>query len=196
MKFLTSRWLTPPLGLLAYTLATVLFWKTPALPPPPVKNGAVNTRAAIPSWDFVNPEADQMMEELRAEKRALAARQKQLDDTAKNIEAERAEVAKVKQGVSKMQKDFDQIVLRVQDEEVSNLKRLAKVYAAMTPDTAANVFTNLDDSAIVKIMMFMKEGETAAVIESFAKKGDAEAKRAAAISERLRLSSHSSPPIK
>ena len=33
----------------------------------------------------------------------------------------------------------------------------------------------MDDPSIVKILVFMKEDETAAVLESFAKKGPAEA---------------------
>ncbi len=186
IKFLTSKWMSPPLGVVIYVAATVLFWKTPTLPPAP-KNVS-SAKQAKPSWEFTNPEAEQMIEELRMEKRALDARQKQLDEAAKGLDAERAEMGKVTQSVRKMQKDFDQIVLRVQDEEVTNLKRLAKVYAAMAPETAATILAEMDDANIVKIMLFMKDADAAGVLENIAKKGDTQAKRAAAISERLRLS--------
>jgi hypothetical protein len=42
----------------------------------------------------------------------------------------------------------------------------------------------------------MKEGETAAIFESLAKKGQPEAKRAATLSERLRLSAYRPTPAK
>jgi flagellar motility protein MotE (MotC chaperone) len=78
----------------------------------------------------------------------------------------------------------------VSDEETVNLKRLAKVYAAMEPSTAANVLTKLDNRAIVKILLYLKDNETAAILEALAKKGEPEARRTAEISEQVRLSSH------
>jgi flagellar motility protein MotE (MotC chaperone) len=192
MKLLTSKWLSPPIGAVVYIVATILLWKTPTVPH--MAKNAVSAEEGKPSWEFTNPEAEQMMDELKLQKRALDKREQQVAEAEKRMEAERAEMAKVTNSVAGMQKDFDKVVLRVQEEEITNLKRLAKVYAAMTPDTAAMIFADLDDAAIVKIMIFMKDSETAQVLESFAKKGDAEAKRAAAISERLRLStSHQSP---
>jgi hypothetical protein len=56
----------------------------------------------------------------------------------------------------------------------------------MTPEGAALIMKQMEDDQIVKFMVFMKDGETAPLLESFAKLGDTEAKRAAAISERLR----------
>jgi hypothetical protein len=47
----------------------------------------------------------------------------------------------------------------------------------------------MDDPAIIKIMVFMKDTDTAAIWEALAKKGDAQAKRAALLSDRLRLAS-------
>jgi flagellar motility protein MotE (MotC chaperone) len=95
------------------------------------------------------------------------------------------------QSVRQLQGDFDKAVLRVKEEETGNLKKLAKVYAAMTPETVASVLEQLDNEAIVKIMLFLKDGDTAAILEAMAKKGDVEARRTAQISEQIRLSAHS-----
>ena len=67
-----------------------------------------------------------------------------------------------------------------------NLKKLAKVYANMTPEGAAAIMKQMEDDQIAKFMVFMKEGETAPLLEGLSKMGEPEAKRAAAISERLR----------
>ena len=110
----------------------------------------------------------------RIEGRKEIARQKreqQLSDLCVRLQTERSELNTVTQTVHQMQADFDQNVLRIQEEEVANLKKLAKVYAAMTPETAANIFAEMDDTPVVKIMVFMKDGETAGIFESLAKKG-------------------------
>lgn len=187
-KFLAHSWITAPLGAVIYLAATVLFWQKPVLPSPQKISDLV---ASIgPSWDFNNPEADLLISELKVEKKTVEQRQQQLDDLATRLNTERAEVSQVIQSVRQLQSEFDKAVLRVKGDETGNLKKLAKVYATMTPETAATVLEQLDNEAIVKIMLFLKDGETAAILEAIAKKGDAEARRAAQISEQIRLSSH------
>ncbi len=187
-KWLAHSWISAPVGALIYLIATVLFWKTPPLPSR--QKIAEVIRPVGPSWDFINPEIDQLIAELKAEKKTVKERQKQLDDLETRLQTERGELGQVIQSVRQLQSDFDKAVLRVQDEETGNLKKLAKVYAAMAPETAANVLEQLDNQAIVKIMLYLKDAETGAILEAMAKKNDAEARRAAQISEQIRLSAH------
>jgi flagellar motility protein MotE (MotC chaperone) len=128
------------------------------------------------------------MLELKEQKKGLDLREQQMNEAEAQLRAERDEVAKVKQNVAQLQADFDKSVVRVNAEETPNLKKLAKVYADMAPDAAAAVLSQMEDGEIVKIMLFMKEAETAAILEIMAKQGDAKAKRAAAISGRIHLS--------
>src|SRR5882724_10792712 len=185
-KLLTSTWMTVLISLLIYVGATALFWKTPVITPAAAATNEVETHDSRmgPSWDFVNPEADQMLAEIKVEKKSLAKKEQELNDLATRLQAERAELKLVTQSVQHLQTDFDQNVLRIRDEETANLKKLAKVYADMTAESAAIIFAELDDSSIVKIMAFMKDNETAAILEALSKKGQPEAKRAANLSER------------
>ena len=186
-RFLTSYWMTLPASVLIYLLATLVFWKQPA----GLTEAVAGIRPAKPKasfWEFSNPEAEQLIAELKSEKKSLEKREHDLNDLAARLDAERSEVGLVTQTVHQMQVDFDKNVLRVTDEETANLKKLAKVYSAMEPDAAAGILAQQDDASIAKIMVYMKEGDTAAVLEAFAKKGAAESKRASALSERLRLS--------
>jgi flagellar motility protein MotE (MotC chaperone) len=186
-KILTSGWMTIVASAVIYFCATYSFWRTPVrareIPAAATTTGVNNG----PAWDFTNPEADQLMAELKAEKAALAKKEQDLSDLGTRLEAERAEVEAATGTVKKLQADFDQNVLRIKEEEVANLKKLAKVYADMAPESAADIFAELDDSAVEKIMVFMKDSETAAIFEALSKKGQPQAKRAANISERLRL---------
>jgi flagellar motility protein MotE (MotC chaperone) len=189
IKLLNRSWISAPLGAVIYLVSTVFFWQKPELPPP--ADTSAPLAAVGPSWDFNNPEADQLMAELKAEKKSAELRQQQLDDLAARLNTERTELGQVIASVRQLQSDFDKAVLRVGTEETGNLKKLAKVYGAMSPEAAASVLEELDNAAAVKIMLFLKDGETAGILEAMAKKGDTEARRAAQISEQIRLSAHS-----
>ena len=197
-KIFTSTWMTVLISVLVYMGATALFWKTPVITPAAAAVDDTAPQASLngASWDFVNPEADQLLAEHTVEKRNLAKKETDLNDLSARLQAERAELNLVTQSVQHMQSDFDQGVVRIHEEEVANLKKLAKVYADMAPEGAAAIFAELDDNSIVKIMTFMKDNETAGILEALSKKGQPEAKRAANLSERLRLAMFRNPPAK
>jgi flagellar motility protein MotE (MotC chaperone) len=197
-KFLQSPLFAALLGLILYVMVTAMLWPsmTPVLPEE--EDGATNSVASHkpksrtakvkgPSWDFSNPEVDALVNELRKEKQALADRARQLDELASRIQAEKAELSAVTQNVHQLQRELDQTVLKVDEEEAANLKKLAKIYSSMSPDGAASILKQLDEATVVKMMTFMKESETAPILETLAKSGDEESKQAASISERLRL---------
>lgn len=189
IKTLTSPWMTALIGAIVYLASTVLLWQTPKAPPIAIKAGAMANLIG-PSWEFSNPEADQLVSELKAQKLALDEREKELNDMAVRIQAEEAEVNQATQAVRLLQNTFDKEVTRVRADELVNLKKLAKVYAQMDPATAANVLADMDDESVVKIMVFMKDTDTSAILEALARKGEAEAHRTALISDRLRLASN------
>ena len=186
INLLTNPWMNLPIGALIYLGATLLFWKTPVV----VRSAEDGFKPSFsgPSWEYSNPEADQLMTELKSEKADLQARRQQLDEYAVSLQSHSNEIVAATETLRHLQDDFDKSVVRVQEEELPNLKKLAKVYAGMSPESAASVMAEMDDAAIVKIMINMKESEVGGILEVFAKKSAVEAKRAAAISEHVRLS--------
>ena len=194
-KLLTSNWMILVVSAVVYLGATFAFWKTPARVVR-ARTEAAATNPHAPSWEFHNPEADQLISELQAEKKDLDKRRQDLDELAARLEAERTEVTGARQEVELLQTNFDKSVLRVKEDETANLKKLAKVYSAMAPESAAAIFADMDDVAVSKIIVFMKDADTAGILEALSKKGDAEAKRAAALSERLRVASVGNTPAK
>src|SRR5580658_10222215 len=134
-KLLEHNWIYAPIGAVIYLVATVLFWQKPVLPTR--QKVAEMIRAIGPSWDFNNPEADQLIAELKIEKKTVQDREQQLDDLAARLNTERAELGQVIQSVRQLQGDFDKAVTHVKDDETANLKKLAKVYGDMSPETAA-----------------------------------------------------------
>ena len=189
IKILQSGWMTALLGAAVYLGVTaVLLASSKTLgqshSPAPIEP-AGGTGA---SWDFSNPEVDRLISELNKEKQAVAAREQQLNELATRLQAERAEINQVTQTVFRLQQEFDRNVLRVREDEAANLKKLAKMYATMTPEGATTIVRQLEDEEIAKLLVIMKESEAAPLLENLARLGEAEAKRAAALSERLRKS--------
>jgi flagellar motility protein MotE (MotC chaperone) len=137
-------------------------------------------------WKQHNPEVDQMVQELRQEKLDLNKREAELRKLAAQLQAEREAINQVTQRVAQMQMEFDQNIVRVKDDEGANLKKLVKLYSAMSPEGVAAIFKEMDEQTVVKLMSLMKEEQVAGLLDSMAKEGDAQAKKAAAISEALR----------
>lgn len=185
-RWLQSPWTATSLGSVAFMATLLAAWRPHAHPPPDLPPETISRNAGA-SWTFQNPEMDLLMEELKKEKEAMAAKEKDLNELAARLDTERSELYQLTQTVQQVQVEFDQNVTRVRTQETTNLKKLAKVYAAMTPEGAAAVFKAMDDASVVKVMVFMKEAETGPVLEVMAHQGGADAKRVAGISERLRL---------
>ena len=196
MKFLTSSWMVILLGALTYlgTTAVLVIKAKDQIVPKPVVQADVDedgpkpvavTRG--PSWEFVNPDLDEMVAELKQQKQDMEAERKTLLELSQRIQTERQELIQITQQVHRIQKEIDQSIIRVRDDEGVNLKRLAKTYSGMTPEGAATVMKGLDDVSLVKVLLYMKETEAAPILEGIARKGEADAKRMALISERLRL---------
>lgn len=190
MKILKSPLVASILGLVLYVVTTAMVWK----PAPRQAAVAAETNAdivaraksAVPSWEYQNPDADMMIEELKKEKQALDKREKDLNALAERLQAERMEINIVTQSVFRMQKEFDANIARVTAEEAVNIRKLAKTYAAMSPEGAAVIMKELDDTMLVKILAALKESESAPIIEILGGQGDVEAKRMALITDRLR----------
>jgi flagellar motility protein MotE (MotC chaperone) len=184
-KILQSRSVAAWLGIVLYLGVTAWFWKPlPQRAAPEVSQVSGPRR---PSWEFSNPEVDQLVAELKQQKSALAEREKQLNELALRLKTEQAELNATTQQVYQLQVNLDKTIVRVQEEETGNLKKLARVYAAMSPDGAAGILKQLDEASVVKIMLYMKEDESAPVLETLSKLGDIESRLAASISEHLRL---------
>ena len=189
LKKLNSPWVGSILGLVAFMGVTAATWNSATRKIQSAQQSAETNNVAKGDtpWSFDTVEIDSLVKELKEGREALAKREKELNELADRLRAERNELTTLTQTVFQMQKEFDQSVSRVSEEETANLKKLAKTYSAMDADGAATIFKQMDDASVVKIMVFMKEQETSPIIAALAKGGEADAKRAADLTERLRV---------
>ena len=192
-----GSWLVSLIGTLLYLGTTV------ALINPRDFEGALAARSEVtrsadndPSWQFRNPEFDQWIAEIKREKEAVQVREQQLRELEARLETERQELATVTQSVQQLQADFDRNVVRFTAQEAENLKRQAKVIAGMSPEGAAALLKEMQDDDIVLILFTMKADEASLVLDTLSKLGKTEAKRAAAITERMRRALPAASPTR
>lgn len=189
MKLLQSKLFAALLGSTLFLLTTAFLTiggLAPASPDEHEDIGELGANTKGPSWSFFNPELDQFVAELKAEKDAAVAKEMQLNELAARLRTERAELDEALKGIKKIQSQVDRDVFRIKEDEAANLKRLAKMYASMEPASAAKILRELDDVVVVKSLALMKEPEAALVLEAFSKLGEAETRHAAALAEYLR----------
>ena len=189
---------------LAVTAALILQGYKPPAPSPISKAARVEESAGVsgaplaektadelngttPSWKYYNTDVEFLIEYLKQTSNSFRTRQKDLDELGQRLVAERAELASVTQSVARLRDDIDRQVLRIQDDEAINVKRLAKTYAGMEPSSVAKVFAELDEKFVVKVMSQMKDDQNASILDALAKAGAQGAKLAAALSDKLRL---------
>lgn len=188
IRLFQSNWMTALIGSALYLAITITCLPSgealrKAMPP---KKADGLELVAGPSWDFKNPEIEQMVREIRQQKEVLDLRATQIEEMETRLRAEQAEITTVTQLIARLQKDFDQNIIRLKEQEVTSLKRLAKTHAAMTPEGSAKILKELNDDEIVKILTQLKADEAGPILEATAKLGKDDARRAAQISERLR----------
>ncbi|HTI70340.1 MAG TPA: hypothetical protein VMF06_10250 [Candidatus Limnocylindria bacterium] len=197
MKLLKNPMVTSVIGGILYLLVTamLIIKGVPPLRPKEAVDANDTTEDAAPAtrhgkqiFDPRDAEADSLIKELQREKAAVNSRERELREWEARLRTEQMELTVVTQRVSRLRDDLDKEITRVKEDEAVNVKRLAKMYGSMDPVAAANIFLQMDETSLVKIMMLMKDAETAPVLDALSRQGDIGAKRAAQLSERLRIS--------
>jgi flagellar motility protein MotE (MotC chaperone) len=183
IRILQSSWLTALLGCLLYLGTTFVLLRPDKFLVQAGPSGF--STADDPSWKFKNPDFDQWIAQMKAEKETLATREQQLNEWQSRLDVEREEISTVTQTVAELQSDFDRNVIRFQGQETDNVKHQAKLISAMSPEGAAALLNEMADDDVVRILFTMKTDVASAILDTMSKGGKPDAKRAAELTGRL-----------
>lgn len=189
MKFLQSSWLVSLISCVVYLATTAVVLSSAKFEAEVATVEEASQRLLPgddPSWKFRNPEFEQWVQDLRAEKAAFEIRKAQLTEWETRLLAERQEMSSVTQKVAQLQAEFEKNVVRLKDQEVKNLKRQAKAVSEMAPETAAAMLDQMTDDDVVRLFSAMKNDQVTLLLETLSKQGKPQTRRAAAITERMR----------
>ena len=185
-RILKSPWTVPLLGGFLY-LATTFAVLCLARFERPAQLTARLSPNDGPSWKFRNPEFEQWVQELKQERESVAQRSQQLQDLQKRLESERQEILSVTQMVHQLQMEFDKSVVRIKEQELDNLKHQTKIVAAMSPEGAAAMLNEMPEDESVGVLFMLKPDAASSILDTLSKLGKTEAKRAAELTERIKL---------
>lgn len=162
------------------------------------EGAALLTQVGEPgSLKFNNPDINKLVEELLEEKRVLKDREFQLNELARRLAAEKAEIGSITQAFLNAKAEMErhltnQLNLRSGNEE-TNLQHLARAYTNMSANTAVIIMDGMDVAQVARILMQMGDANRASILENFATNKNLKTEgKATEISEKIRL--FSAPP--
>lgn len=139
---------------------------------PSEKGGKTAKQATDASTVNAISALQQKEEELRKKEEQLKEKEERLTRIEKEVEQ------KVKDLLA-IQKDIQAARAEKQENQVTKVRSLAKIYGTMKPKEAAKLLDNLDDKLVMNIISTMTPDEAAAILSLM------EVKKAAKISEAL-----------
>ena len=141
-------------------------------------------------WDFWTIEMENLSNDLKEERAKLHKQADVLDQRAARLEAEEKEMDRVRGDIETLRKQIGDKVTEVSAEEAKNIRTLAQTYSTMQPTAVVAIVKEMDDTTVVKILSQMKPDVVGPIFEEMSKSTDGDqplARRAAVLSERLRL---------
>ena len=187
MRLLQSTWTVPVAGGLLYLATTFSLIRPGEFSRPALTVEADSSSADEPSWNFKNPEFEQWVQEIKQEREALSQRAQQLQELQKRLDAERVEILSVTQTVHQLQMEFDKSIVRIKEQELDNLKRQTKIVGSMSPEGAAAMLNEMPEDQTVSVLFMLKPDAASLILDTLSKMGKTEAKRAAELTERLKV---------
>jgi len=149
-------------------------------------------------WDFWTIEIENLSHELKEERERLKLQVEKLEQRAARVAAEEKEFVKMRAELEGMRKQIADRIIEIKADETKNIKTLAQTYTTLTPKGAAGILREMDDATAVKILSIMKPDVVGPIFEEMSRDTTAEsplAKRAATLSEKLRLMKAPKPGV-
>ncbi len=92
------------------------------------------------NWDFLSPGVEDLRQELKDRVAAAGQREEELHEYEKRLQAERAELEKIKREIESVRDDLSKRLIDIATSEQKNLKTLAASYSGMSPEAALAIF--------------------------------------------------------
>src|SRR5258708_1438190 len=120
-----------------------------------------------------------------------------MDQRSARLVSEEKELAKVRSDIDTLRREIADRVIEITADEQKTLRALSQTYTNLTPRAAVAIFKERDDTTAVKILSLMKPDVVGLIFEQMSATANSDgtplARRAAILSEKLRLMKASKP---
>jgi flagellar motility protein MotE (MotC chaperone) len=141
-------------------------------------------------WDFWTIEIENLSNELKDLRATVRKREEELSAREQRLAAEREELNKQRAEIEALRGEINGRMIEIQADELKNLKSLTALYSNLTPKATLTIFNEMDDLTVVKLLALMKTDTVGPLFEEMSRQAAADpaaAKRAAVLTEKLRL---------
>ena len=141
-------------------------------------------------WSFRSREIERLMLNLEVQKKILSQKEYSVAGMESMMNAEKEELAESRRQIETLRSDLIDKISQIEKSEEKNLGDLAKTYSSLLPATTVEIFKQMDDVSIVKIIAFMEAESLAPIFQAMVNeegKSGFSAKRVAKLTELLRL---------
>lgn len=104
------------------------------------------------------------LQKLSKRRAELDRRKRQLDDREKLLEAVELRIVERTNSLKKIKETIEAALAKHAKREKAQLDSLVKIYSAMKPKEAAQIFNSLDDDVLLAIVENMKEKKMGAIL--------------------------------
>ncbi|MGF1483014.1 MAG: MotE family protein [Opitutales bacterium] len=156
MKFLQTAWGLALFALVVNVVTSVFLsirMMDTILPEKEEDFGLVEGTAE--HFNFFTREIDTLSDDLLTQIEDIEVREFELQRFEERLAAERAELERLRTDMQIVRDQLSKVIIEVQESEVKNIKNLASIYADMPPGDVIQIFRELEDDFIVKILTNM-----------------------------------------
>jgi flagellar motility protein MotE (MotC chaperone) len=120
-------------------------------------------------WDKQVKDFTGLLSQLQTARDQQNMREQQLNALENQLKNEREALDTLKQSIEILQSELERRLVKIQASEIKNLKMLAESYTNMTPESVAKIFTESEESSVIKIMHFLAPETLGAILQVMTK---------------------------
>ncbi|OIO59376.1 MAG: hypothetical protein COZ46_04575 [Verrucomicrobia bacterium CG_4_10_14_3_um_filter_43_23] len=186
MKILNSYWVLGSIALaIAFTTSETMLYMFAVNIPPIRDSQLANPGDATTFWSFRSSEIEKLVSSLNGERTEIAEREQSIREMEERLKSEKQELTELRQNIVTFRNELSSDIVEIEASEEKNLKELAQTYSTLKPDSAVQVFKEMDDVFVVKILSYMSSDVIGAIFSNMTAKGDS--KRVANLTKLMRL---------
>lgn len=158
MKILTNIWVMGILALIAFAapMAYLLMTFEPEPPPQTKYDEEVDGASVAALWNAQTSHIEKMVQELKDRQAELDKRAEELNQREERIGNEKQELERIQEDIRAQQQKLDDMVMRISNQEVENLRSQATVFSEMDAEEVVEIFETMENLEVAKILFFME----------------------------------------
>ncbi len=131
---------------------------------PTVEDSVSENKSSVEFGSVPTRKEIEYLQKLVQRREELDRRSRELDNREKLLEAVEMRITERTESLKKIEETIEASLKKHDEIERAQVESLVKIYSAMKPKDAANIFNNLDEDVLIVIVEKMKEKQMGAIL--------------------------------